>query len=76
MLKSSLEVREAFHIGQDCCSHTVFTQVTAWGAHLIFSSQRGGTYLREALVKYQKDTKMLSTCPFNQTVRTVIITEE
>ena len=42
----------------------------------------GDAYLREALLKegahwiYQKDTKILSTCLFNQTIRTVIITGE
>ena len=65
-----------------CPYYTMFTQVSARGTHLILSSQRGVLIQGKCSFEggahwiYKKDIKMLSTCLLNQTIRTVIITEE
>ena len=52
------------------------------GRSFNFEFSKGGPYSREALFRgrrsliYQGDIKILSTCLLNQTIRTVIITEE
>ena len=52
------------------------------GCSFNFVFSKGGAYSREVLFQgsaqsiYQKDIKILSTCLFKQTIRTVIITEE
>ena len=53
---------------------TVFTRVSARGAHSILSFQRGA--LIQGRQIYKKDIKILLTCLFNQTIKTVIITEK
>ena len=62
--------------------NTVFTRVSALGAHLVLSSQRGTliwgrrSFEGGAHWIYQRDIKILRTCVLNQTIKTVIITEE
>ena len=38
--------------------HTVFTQLSARGAHLILSSQRGGAYSRKVLFRGRRSLNM------------------